>query len=234
MKQLIESNCVILLAQGRSGSTLLLRLLNQIEGYNICGENHAAIRSLYEFHRRIENTTKKVPKKNGVFRSYEKLLDLPKKGGSYSGFEWYNVYKLESIQEKLRELIVEMFNPERKFKVWGFKEIRFGGQTTNRYKGFENELNFLKKLFPKTKFIFLTRDIEQLLKSGWWSDNPEKSREIIERQKIFFDNYCQNNAEFSYSITYHDLTSNTKKLHKMYDFLGELFEPDQYKAVISR
>lgn len=234
MNELKNSNCVIVLAQGRSGSTLLLRVLNEIEGYNICGENHGAIRKLYEFNQLLQETTKIVPKQNGRFYTYEELMNLPKYSDSYSGFEWYNVYQIESIQEKLRELIFEMFNPERKFKVWGFKEIRFGGETTKYYKRFENELNFLKNLFPKTKFIFLTRDIEQLLKSAWWSKNPDTSRKILEKQEIFFDKYYQNNADFCYSITYHDLVKNTEVLYNMYEFLGESFDLDKYKTVLSR
>lgn len=242
MNQFNESNCLFVVAQGRSGSTLLLKLLNNIEGYNICGENYGAISNLAGFYQSILKTTTMVPKKEGKFCSYEELINLPKQKilsspkeiKDYSGFEWYNIYNIESIENKLQELIIDLFNPEKKFKVWGFKEIRFGIENTENYTTFSDELNFIKKLFPKAKFLFLTRNIESLLKSAWWAENPEKSREKLEKQQFLFQEYHNNNIQFSYSITYNDLINNTKVLHGMYDFLGEEFELNKYQNLIKR
>ena len=42
---------VFVMTYGRSGSTLLMGLLNSIPGYLIRGENRHAMRHLYDFHR---------------------------------------------------------------------------------------------------------------------------------------------------------------------------------------
>ena len=243
MNELKNSNCVFVVAQGRSGSTLLLRLLNEIEGYNICGENYGAISKLCAFYQSIIDTmveaSKRIPKddnsgfkKKDKFLTYEELLSLPNPNNSYSGFEWYNVYNIESVKEKLRELIFEIFNSQGKYSVWGFKEIRFGNATS--YDVFRKELDFLKELFPHAKFIFNTRNLEKMLQSAWWAENKEKSRQILEKQSQFFEKYSANNPEFTYQLTYEDLINNSKNLNDMYQFLGEPFELEKYKAVLSR
>ena len=42
---------VFVMTYGRSGSTLLMGLLNTIPGYLVRGENDDALRYLYDFHR---------------------------------------------------------------------------------------------------------------------------------------------------------------------------------------
>ncbi|MBW4636136.1 MAG: glycosyltransferase [Iphinoe sp. HA4291-MV1] len=246
--ELRDSRCVFVVAQGRSGSTLLLRLLNEIEGYNICGENFAAISQLSTFYQSLIKATKTISHHQGNFFTYEELLSFPKQTNStYSRFEWYNVYNIEDIKEKLRELIVQLYNPERKFRVWGFKEIRFGmnisfershnnllDQEISSYETFQRDLDFLKEVFPNCKFIFHTRRIQELVKSAWWAKNPQKSQEILKEQERFFAEYSHENAEFSYYLTYDDLVNNTHTLQGMYKFLGEAFDIDKYKAVLSR
>ena len=43
-------------------------------------------------------------------------------------------------------------------------------------------LNFIALMFPLTKYILLTRNIEDIMKSGWWAmdGNPETAAKAIE------------------------------------------------------
>ena len=234
-----NSDCVFIVAQGRSGSTLLLKLLNSIDGYNICGENHGALSQLNAFYDSILRTDKLVPKSQGNNLKYSEIVNLPPRTDRYSGFEWYNVYQLNFIEEKLRDLIFGMFNSHQKYRVWGFKEIRFGlGTIYNHFnidlEKFSSDLNFLKQLFPRAKFIFLTRNTEELLKSAWWANNPKQSRKTLEQQKNFFWEYQNNNLDFSYHIDYTHLINNTQKIQDMYVFLGETFDIKKYREVLKR
>lgn len=234
-----NSNCVFIIAQGRSGSTLLLKLLNSINGYNICGENHGAISQLSAFYDSILRTEKLIPKAQGKSLEYSELFDRPPRKDNYSGFEWYNVYQLDFVEEKLRELIFGMFNPIERYRVWGFKEIRFGlGTIYNHfninYEKFSSELNLLKRLFPQAKFIFLTRDTKDLIKSAWWANNPEQSKKTLEKQKYLFKEYENSNLSFCYHVYYYDIINNTKNLQGMYNFLGEDFQIAHYNQAIKR
>jgi Sulfotransferase family len=233
LSNLEESRCVFLITQGRSGSTLLLRLVNEIDGYNICGENKGALGELYKFYEAIVETEKKVLKNSeGQFMTYRDLLARTNKSKKHSGFEWYNVFKIELIERKLRELVLEMFNSNREYEVWGFKEVRYGTHTT--YSQFQGELNFLKFLFPQAKFIFNTREIEEIVKSGWWSKNIDASRKILTKQQTFFNKYQSKYPDYTYAITYHDLINNTSTLQQMFDFLGADFDLEKYRAVLAR
>jgi hypothetical protein len=233
LSNLEESRCVFLITQGRSGSTLLLRLVNEIDGYNICGENKGALGELYKFYEAIVETEKKVLKNSeGQFMSYKNLIDRTNKSKNHSGFEWYNVFKIELIDRKLRELIFEMFNSHQTCEVWGFKEIRYGSRTT--YSRFKEELNFLKLLFPQAKFIFNTREIEEIVKSGWWSKNPDTSRKILAKQQTFFEKYQTQYPDYTYAVTYHDVIHNTNRLQEMYTFLGADFDLEKYQSVLAR
>lgn len=236
MTKIEESRCVFLITQGRSGSTLLLRLINTIEGYNICGENLGAIGELYGFYKAILETKIKAPKnEDSSLKSYSELLAEPPRSKKYSGFEWYNVFQVEKIQSQLRELIFEMFNPNSEFEVWGFKEIRFGGKNKQyKYNRFQEELDFIKFLFPQAKFIFNTRKIEEIVKSGWWNKDPEAAANTLQKQADFFKRYSSENPDFTYSVTYHDIVNNTEILQGMYDFLGESFDLEKYKSVLER
>lgn len=237
--KLKNSDCVFIVAQGRSGSTLLLKLLNSINGYNICGENHGALSQLNAFYDSILRTEKLVPKAEEKNLAYSDLVHLPSRKDNYSGFEWYNVYQLNFIEDKLRELIVGMFNPTQQYRVWGFKEIRFGlGTIYNHfninYEKFASELNFIKQLFPHAKFIFLTRKTENLIKSAWWANNPEQSKKTLEKQKYLFQEYKSNNSSFCYHVCYHDLVNNTQNLQGMYKFINEEFSLKAYQEALKR
>lgn len=244
MNELKNSQCLFLITQPRSGSTLLMRLINTIEGYNICGENKGALVELSKFYQSLlftanmgldlKNNTKKYYdhfETDNCFLTYNELLNRPKVKKEFSGFEWYNKFNLESIQEKLRELIIEMFNPEKKSIVWGFKEIRYGKES---YKEFENELLILKELFPLAKFIFNTRKLEDAIQSAWLAQNPDESRQMLNTQSENFLKYHQKYPEFTYHITYQDVVNNTETLHRLYDFLGEKFNRENYQAVLDR
>jgi|GEM_PF-6125203 len=236
-----DSQCVFIIAQGRSGSTLLMRLLNSIEGYNICGENKGALQQLHKFYEQLIYTivigkTIKTKKENKLaadnrFLTYEESLAKPESNKNSTGVEWYNVFEFKAIQEKLRELIVTMFNPKGKYQVWGCKDILYGEKT---YEEFENELNFLKELFPLTKFIFNIRNIEETIKSAWYADNPEASKKILETKYQYYLKYQSKYPEFTYHVTYEDLVNNTENLQGMYQFLGAEFELDKYQEVLAR
>ncbi|NEO58232.1 MAG: sulfotransferase [Okeania sp. SIO3B5] len=230
-----NSNCVFIIAQGRSGSTLLLRLLNSVDGYNICGENYNAISSLSYFYQALVKTQKQSPKNQHRFCTYEELSSRDVTYKDYSGFEWYNVYDIKLLEDRLASLIYEMFNPPNsKFRVWGFKEIRIGGGNAY-FVNFSWNLDFLKNLFPKAKFIFNTRNLGDLLKSGWWKEQPERSKKILENQYNLFMEYNYKNPEYTYHMTYKDIVNCTDNLKNMYsDFLLEPFDESQYKDVMNR
>lgn len=232
----MKDKSLFIISQGRSGSTLLLRLLNSIDGYHICGENHNAMGNLAEFYFSLLQSEKHIPQVNGRFKTYSELSEFSKSNRlmnqAYSGYEWYNVFDKDSILASCQGIAIAMFNPSNSHKVWGFKEIRFGIKVS--YKKFKRDLDFLRLLSHESKIIFLTRDIEQLLKSAWWAECPEESRELLTRQKQKFKRYYTQNLDSCYWIQYSDLISRSQNLLEMYEFIEEDFHLATYQKILER
>lgn len=231
-----EANCVFILAQPRSGSTLLLRLLNTLDGFNICGENRAAFSSLAQFYESMLYTLKMGPKDKSSlsdsFLSFDALKQRQVYNPNYSGFEWYNVFNDKEVFQKIRELIIEILNPKMKYETFGFKEIRYGRSETEHL---ETEINILKTLFPKAKFVFNTREIEDILKSAWLKDqNPTFAQNNLLRQANSFKRYAENNPDHSFHITYKDVLDKSQTLLDLYTFLNRPFSLDDYKKTLAR
>ena len=236
----MKDKSLFIVAQGRSGSSLLLRLLNSIDGCHICGENHNAMSNLSEFYFSLLRSEEHIPQINGRFRTYSELSEFSKNISKsnkltkqiYSGYEWYNVFDKDRILASCRAIALNMFNPSNSYKVWGFKEIRFGIEVG--YKKFERDLDFLRLLSHESKIIFLTRDIEQLLKSAWWAEAPEKSMEILTKQRRKFERYYAQNLDSCYWIQYSDLVDRSQNLLGMYEFIEKEFCLDTYQRILER
>ena len=101
----------------------------------------------------------------------------------------------------------------------GFKEIRWlpadlGGTDLWSY------LNFIALMFPLTKYILLTRNIEDIMKSGWWAidGNPETAARAIE---AFYLSARQAPVKNSFELDYSDLEPESAGLHRLAHFLGQ-------------
>lgn len=223
-----SGTCVFLIAQGRSGSTLLLELLNEIDGVNICGENWGATKHLAAFEQSLIQSRFYAPPygESGRMMTYQEIRDRGLKAA------WYNLFDLETVQDKLRDILTEMYDPEHIFRIWGFKEIRLG--LNSSYEEFEAELDFLKGLFPAARFIFNTRDLDDLIQSGWWADYPEESKRMLTEQMHHFRTYQEAHHIYCYSLTFEDIISRSDKLEGLFTFMGEAFDPVKVEEVLSR
>lgn len=79
------TNPILLICQGRSGSTTLLRIFNSIDNCNICGENWNMIESLMEFYERL----KKTKAQPGFTNNYSDA-EYP---------SWYNVFDINNAEK---------------------------------------------------------------------------------------------------------------------------------------
>jgi hypothetical protein len=218
-----EANLVMLSCQGRSGSTLLMRLLNEIEGYSIMGENRGCVKQLVSFYKNIKYM-------NAVRETVRE---------EHFKMAWNNRFDLNQVINDIYNLFSDLFwDPTN--RVFGFKEISFGHETSDKgaYEKFEWEMDLFRELFPNLKIVFLTRDINELLKSDWWADNVDESRDILQRQERNFIQYYQKkgaeNCSFLYFLTYSDLVGKSANLLGLYDFLAEPFDEAKYQLVISK
>jgi hypothetical protein len=216
---------VIILGQGRSGSTLMQRILHcSIDDGFFCGENGGFWSFL---HMSIYGDEKNI-NFPGFKRTEQSEKEEYTKEDNYKPC-WYNFYNKERLLQDYRNIFDNMYL-SHKSRVFGFKEIRF----PNEYKDLQNYINFFKELFPDVFFIFTIRDIETLSKSGWWpsqikSDSNIKLNLIKDQKNLKM--LSENNSN-CYLFRFEDY-DKIEEIEKVFNFLDEYVNYDKIKMVLS-
>jgi hypothetical protein len=210
---------VFVVTYGRSGSTLLQGLLNAIPGYRIYGENAGFLFKLQE--------------------SYEALLFAhshlgnPKNDNESQPWFGSSRYDEESVTLEFRRFVNKMlFQPylDRAYRVFGFKEIRFN---EIEHAKIDKYLKFVKTLFPTAAVIFNTRNISDVLKSGWWRSNywPGLPKQLSDFHD-FCDSFSAENPDYAIHVAYDDLIlPDRKEVARLLDFLGESLGDEELDQV---
>ena len=197
------SRFIVVLGQGRSGSTLINRLLNSVPGVRISGENNRALDHLSEFVKCLSNI------KNAGDDSFFALA-------------WARPPGINNLIESMHNTILALYNPGGQFAVFGFKEIRYG----KNYDQLTKDVAFIRKLFPNLRIIFNVRDTASCVKSRWWAANQEKSCKILNTMRQNFERYYLENRNYCYWMPYEELRKGSPVLRGMFDFLDIQFEAD--------
>lgn len=213
------SKSILVVTYGRSGSTLLMGLLNQIDGYLIRGENNNFFFPIYKAYKNMEF-------------SKEKFTGLGKKPTD----AWFGTafidpdMVLSDMSVLAKNFILADQLENSSIRCYGFKEIRYAHKPTIDF--FEDYLDFLAKIFPDCKFIFNTRNIDRVVKSEWWKDNEERSREVIAQAESAFQKYAFKHSN-CFHISYEDVLSKNSKLQEMYEFIGETYDEESVDQTLS-
>ncbi len=107
-----QTRYVVILCQGRSGGTLVMRLLNTVPGVKVSGENDRAFDHLKRFAETMKNTAR---------HRHSKFYKLA----------WAAPCDDASVMQHMRTLVTNMYGPGN---LVGFKEIRYGKE--ERYEDF--------------------------------------------------------------------------------------------------
>ncbi|WP_319781507.1 sulfotransferase [Oceanisphaera sp. IT1-181] len=215
------SNAFII-TYGRTGSTLLMGLLNSYEEIQIKGENFNFIKGLYYSYKKLTELKETYGKK-------PQPITAP-----FYGAETTNV---DLFTEQLRDIIKNQLvtHDKEKIKCWGFKEIRYTSEALNFEGNYEIKkyLDFIKKIFPDACFIFLTRDHNEVSDSAFWKQT--KKIKVVETLEIFEKEATSWSSDRSDSfwIDYKDLIDKNNNLKMMHDFIGIKYDIEHIEKVTS-
>jgi hypothetical protein len=137
---LCEYQYAIILATGRSGSTTLLEMINQLDGFDIGGEHDGQLNVLYDLHQVFEESKRYRHVKSQV----------------HEGSAWYN-RELPSSHffcwaQSWFQLTSGWKPQYLPHNIHGFKEIRYNRTVV---------LDFIHEVFPCAKYIVnMRRDLE--------------------------------------------------------------------------
>jgi hypothetical protein len=215
---------IFLLAQARSGSTMLQRTLNSVPNVLISGEHLGALNGLATSYFDFMDT----PGVDGYLRpplSVAQLRD-PNRFTAIS-----NNYSIPYLQECYRNFIRGLANSYRHPGRWGFKEIRYGRCE-------DKVFEMLATLFPSAKFVFLIRNpVDQIVSKqsrGWWKeDSFQENLNQWATQVKYFKARASAHSEVCRLVRYEDISSKPSSTKELFQWLQLPFEQPQQDVIFS-
>lgn len=204
---------VFVVTYGRSGSTLLLGLLNAIPGYLIRGENNNMTGVAQTFF-------KKLPR----FDHFEQVEKTPPTN-PWFGYENYrdDVYK-KGIRRFFDTILLENTTPGQ-VRCYGFKEIRYTPDNV------AEKVDFIRSLYPEAAFILNARKPEDVVKSEVSSGfDKTTSIDYLERFNATFAQMAE--GDDCFLIHYEDIVGCNETFRNLYKFLGENFVESDIRNVL--
>lgn len=209
---------IFVITYGRSGSTILMRLLNLPETVEVRGENTNALFRLFQ-------AISSVRRSKDRFGAEHRETSDP----------WFGADRIQpDAFEKtcLDSFVKTVLSPSKGVTHTGFKEI---GHLPNRMddKEFEAYIAFILSRFPDVKIVFNTRDPLAVSKSGWFKDMP---------QEYVVDQVTQANARFATAvrknrncrlIDYSEVVANDAALQDLFDWLEVSFTRTEAAEVLA-
>lgn len=199
---------IVIVTYGRTGSTLLQGMLNTIDGVVMLGENENAFFHLFSYLETIKRLAS---------RKSAETPSSPYYGASKLG--------IESATAQIRATISDYFTPFRSeagAKTVGLKEVKFKDNPEMHVA----YLEFLEAMFPQVLFIFLWRDHDEVLNSGWWKTEDKvyasATLEYLESESFKFSQHREN----CYFLDYADLSSDSPKMRELFKLIGASFDPE--------
>jgi hypothetical protein len=209
---------VIIVTYGRSGSTLLQGLLNAIPGYLVRGENYNFAYKLYLAWKCLAD---------GGALEYTANSSIP-------SHPWYGIREIDKnlLFRNFYKILKDALVPEQRratTKCFGFKEIRY----TDILPEFNNYLTFLRAVMPNLGIVVITRNHDEVAKSGWWANSPkDKVTKLLRESDAAFSSYVAAHPDHAFLITYQDVTSISPQVRALFEFLDEDYSIETIKRVL--
>ena len=205
---------IVMVTYGRTGSTLLQGMLNTIDGAIMLGENENAFFHLYRYIDTI------------------KRLSIRSASGTPSS-PFYGACQLDvaAATAQIKSTITSYFAPfcvDPAVKLVGLKEVRFKDNPEE----IVDYLGFLEDLLPQPAFVFLWRDHDEVLKSGWWkTEDRVAASALLERVESEGHLFAQDRKN-CFTLSYADLKTDAPKLRELFHFLGATYDADKLAEVL--
>ena len=133
---------------GRSGSTLLQRVLNVHPELTIWGEHNAFLKGILSSHLVSSSDAAMAKNLDDGFENRASVIGELSEKDVFK--PWVSPFRASDVSDGLYQFVVDLFtrdlSPEMR---WGFKEIRYT----------EVELERLLNMFPESHLIILGRDV---------------------------------------------------------------------------
>lgn len=203
---------VFILTYGRSGSTLLMGILNSLPHYCIRGENNNVLYRLFEAHKSL--TKARV----------EAVLNSDKLTNPWFGLNETDPHRF--AEGLIEAFVANVLKPGRSHTTIGFKEIRHSYAEISDFDGY---IAFIRERFAGCRIIFNHRNLEEVVKSKWWSTMPT-AREKLQLMEDRFN--AVPDAGDLFHFNYDQIDRGLGHVRDLFEFLGEPFNEAAIRAVL--
>lgn len=201
---------VFVITYGRTGSTLLQGLLNSIPDVRVFGESEGSLRRLLGVREALVSSNKKLAK--------------PQNDRAENPFFGASRYDPTTVTAEVRSLADRLLfdtlpNGEAvDCSMVGCKEIKHIFLPENDLADY---LRQLKEAFDP-HFLFLTRNIDDVLSSGWWAQNdPTHTRRQIEQFEETMHEFLGETDAKGMHVRYEDVIRDATTFGTIVEFLGK-------------
>jgi hypothetical protein len=205
---------LFIVTYGRTGSTLLQKLLGSIPGYYVAGENHNSLHGIFEAWR---NATILKTK----YGWGHEPIDHPWHGADAADPDGY-------ARALVAAFIAHVLRPPRGTRVAGFKEIRYLTADLRDY------LLFIDRFFAPAVFVINTRSVDEVSRSAWWKDADKAELAAnVARFEAITDALVAEFPDRFVKIDYASWTKDPEAMRPVFAMLGEPFDADLVARTLS-
>lgn len=208
-----ELEYVFVMTYGRSGSTLVMGLLNSIPGYLIRGENRHALRHLYDFHR------------SGI-RERERVNPRKSQETVHPWFGIEGFDEAASLEGARRLALDTLLRPAPDTRVTGFKEIRWYDPDLAEY------VEWLRDVFPGARFVVNTRHLPDVAASAFWRHKPDALSRLEQIEEGILA-VAADLGDAAYRVHYDEFRDDPSALRGLFQWLGEPFEVERVQETMA-
>lgn len=206
-------NHLFIVTYGRTGSTLLLGILNAHPKIRIHGENEGLFHQLYCSLKALD--------------AYQRHRLPPEDDTSSEPFFGASEFPFEKARTDISTIFDHFFPKDDAVETCGFKEIRYD------MPDLENYLDFLKGRYENTRFVFLTRDHQAVASSGFYkTTDPDYMESYLTILESRFLGYAGRNPESSFHIRYEELL-DFARIQELFAFIGHPASEAIWRDVVS-
>lgn len=212
---------VFLITYARSGSTLLMSLLNHCEGVCIRGENRATLLHLFRAQAALNDTAARG--RNGR----QQARDRP----------WFGAGSVRPAQfrrQLLNSYVAQVLVPPAGTRITGCKEIRHDHPFVDDAE-FAAYVQFLIKSFPQARLVFNSRRVEDVCQSAWLRQRPRaKVAAMVATCERRFATALATHPAHCFHVDYDCFTADPQRYEALFAFLDLPYDPTRVAQVLAK
>lgn len=224
---------IFVASMGRSGSTLLQRVLNLHPEITIWGEHGGFLSGLLQSYE-AASAPDTVRNLEAGYAARDQVIGELADKSSFT--PWVSPFAPAELEDRVEEMIRGLFTSGLGPSVrWGFKEIRYGKQ----------ELVTLMEMFPEAHLVVLARDLPGFAQSRFFAfgntafdfDSEDGRKAIAERLTKMSGNWIrryqamvtvqERYPDRTSLIAYRDLVAGSPRPTALFEELGEMSPTQQ-------